>query len=77
MLELYILETCPYSRKVMSYFDEAGIKYNKHDVSKGDNLDKLIELGGQGQVPFLLDTDNDKAMYESDDIIEYIKEKYE
>lgn len=77
MLELYILETCPYCKKVMVYLEENDIKYNKHDVSKGNNLDKLIELGGEGQVPFLVDTDKNEHMYESDDIIEYLKEKYE
>lgn len=71
MFELYILETCPYSRKVMDYFDENGIEYTKHDVSKQENHDELIELGGKNQVPFLYDPENDISLYESDDIIEY------
>lgn len=74
MLELYILETCPYSRKVMNYLDENEIPYNKHDISQDDNLEKLIELGGMQQVPYLYDTENDIGMYESDDIINYIDE---
>lgn len=74
MLELYILETCPYCRKVMNYLDENEIPYNKHDISQDDNLEKLIELGGMQQVPYLYDTENDIGMYESDDIINYIDE---
>lgn len=72
MLELYILETCPYSRKVMNYMDEHNIKYKKHDITDSENLEMLIELGGEQQVPFLVDTDNGVKMYESDDIIEYV-----
>lgn len=34
MLDLYILETCPYSIKVMNYFDEHNISYNKKDITK-------------------------------------------
>lgn len=75
MLDLYISETCPYSIKVMNYFNSNNIDYNKKDITKGENLEKLIELGGERQVPFLHDTDNDVSMYESDDIIEYVKNK--
>lgn len=75
MLDLYISETCPYSIKVMNYFNNHNIDYNKKDITKGENLEKLIELGGERQVPFLHDTDNDVSMYESDDIIEYVKNK--
>ena len=32
MLDLFILETCPYCRKVMSFLDENGVKYNKIDI---------------------------------------------
>ena len=75
MLDLYILETCPYSIKVMNYFDEHNISYNKKDITKTENLEKLIKIGGERQVPFLHDTDDDTSMYESDDIIEYVKNK--
>ena len=61
MLDLFILETCPYCRKVMSFLDEKGVKYNK------------VKMGGKRQVPFLVDTDRNIQMYESDDIIEYLK----
>lgn len=74
MLDLFILETCPYSQKVMKYMKEHDIDYKKHDVSKPEELDLLVELGGEEQVPFLYDKDNNVAMYESDDIIEYVSD---
>lgn len=75
MIDLYILETCPFCRKVMSFFDENNIKYNKKDILEQDNLDELMKLGGKQQVPFLVDNDNNKSMYESNDIIEYVKNR--
>lgn len=75
MLDLYILATCPFCRKVMDIFDESNIEYNKKNILEKENLDELIKLGGKQQVPFLVDNDNDKFMYESDDIIKYVKNK--
>ena len=75
MFDLYISETCPYCRKVMNYLDENNIKYYKKDVSEPENLNMLIKLGGKAQVPFLDDKENNVSMYESDDIINYVKSK--
>ena len=75
MFDLYILETCPFCRKVMDYFDENNIKYNKKNILEQENLDELMKLGGKQQVPFLVDLDTGKTLYESDDIIEYAKNK--
>lgn len=75
MLDLYISETCPYCRKVMDYFDEHGVEYDKKDIAITENLNMLIKLGGKRQVPFLDDKEHNISMYESDDIIEYVKSK--
>ena len=73
MLDLFILETCPYCKKVMTFMDETGMKYNKVDIKNKTAEDTLIQLGGKRQVPFLVDRDRNLQMYESDDIIEYLK----
>ncbi len=73
MLDLFVLETCPYCKKVMSYMDENGIKYRKIDIIDKASEDALIQLGGKRQVPFLVDKDRNIQMYESNDIIEYVK----
>lgn len=75
MLDLYIHETCPYCKKVMEFLKENDIKFNKHDVSEPENYEALQELGGKSQVPFMIDEENGVKMYESDDIIEYLKNK--
>ena len=73
MFDLYILETCPYCKKVMTFLDEKGILYNKIDIADKKAEDALVQSGGKRQVPFLIDKDRNVQMYESSDIIEYIK----
>ena len=73
MLNLYYSETCPYCKKVLTYFDENDIKYEKKEVSDPKNYEELLNLGKIAQVPFLSDTDHNKQMYESDIIIDYVK----
>lgn len=73
MLDLYVLKTCPYCEKVISFLEDRGIKYNKVDIENKANEESLIKLGGKRQVPFLVDKDRNIQMYESDDIIEYLK----
>lgn len=75
MLELFVLNTCPYCKKVMSYFDDKKIKYEKIDISNPDNVLKLMTLGGKDQVPFLYNSDTDDKIYESNDIIEYVRKR--
>lgn len=73
MFDLYMLENCPYCKKVMKFMDERGIKANRIDISEKKNEESLIQLGGKRQVPFIVDKDRNIQMYESSDIIEYLK----
>ena len=73
MLDSFILESCPYCRKVTDFLDDAGVKYNKIDITDKASEEALIQMGGKRQVPFLVDKDRNIQMYESNDIIEYIK----
>ena len=73
MLDLFVLETCPYCKKVMSFMDDNNMEYNKVDIKNKSAEDTLIQFGGKRQVPFLVDRDRNIQMYESNDIIEYLK----
>ena len=73
MLELFILETCPYCQKVIKFLDNQHMQYNKIDITNENNKETLIRMGGKRQVPFLVDKERNIQMYESDDIIEYLK----
>lgn len=69
-IELYVLETCPYCRKVMDFMDKESIRYEKKDITIPENHKRLMELGGMEQVPFLYD--DGVSHYESDEIIKYL-----
>ena len=73
MIDLFILESCPYCKKVMKYMDENGMAYNKIDITNKASEESLIQIGGKRQVPFMVDRDRNIQMYESSDIIEYVK----
>lgn len=73
MIDVYISETCPYCRKVMDFLKETKIPYNKFDISNSDNYLRLLALGGKDQVPFLFNEDTNFKLYESEDIISYLK----
>ena len=74
MIELYIMETCPYCRKVTDFLYDKKIEYVKKDVSDIKNAEELMKFGGKNQVPFMID--GDTKMYESADIIEYVRKKH-
>jgi len=77
MLILYTGTTCPFCRKVEAFLDDKGIEYIPKNVHQDDGaLEELLELGGKRQIPFLHDTETGSAMYESQDIIDYISENY-
>lgn len=73
MLDLFILETCPYCQRVIDFLENEHIRYRKIDISNAESEKSLIQLGGKRQVPFLVDTERNIQMYESKDIIEYLK----
>ena len=73
MIELFMLSTCPYCHKVMDYMDAHGIEYKMIDINDRQNEEVLIKIGGKRQVPFIVDKEHNIEMYESDDILEFLK----
>ena len=73
-LELYKFDTCPYCRRVLNYISESGrTDIELHDTRKSAaDREYLIENGGKEQVPCLFI--DGKPLYESLDIIEWLKQ---
>lgn len=86
MLELYQAEVCPYSEKVREKLTELGISYIIHnprlpggqggDILNQQTQQEMKEIGGEDQIPFLVDHQREETIYESEKIIEYIEENY-
>jgi glutathione S-transferase len=83
MLELYQAEDCPYSATVRETLTELGVSYITHnprlhggDVRNEQTHAELTELGGEDQIPFLVDHQRGEMLYESADIVEYLEDHY-
>lgn len=72
MLLLYKMDGCPYCEKVLKHLEEKSLEFKSLDISDPVNMDELLHLGEKEQVPFLVDTDHNAKMYESDEIIQYV-----
>jgi glutathione S-transferase len=76
MIKLYVSARCPFCQKVLSAAGKIGLKDGKDfttiDAAPGTpGSEVVVRVGGEYMVPFLID--GDTAMYESDDIIAYLK----
>ena len=72
-LELYYRPMCPFCQKVLTFMEENNISLEKKDISGNPELSQeLMSLGGKTQVPCL--SIDGKALYESDDIIQWLKD---
>lgn len=77
MLTLYYKPSCPYCQRVLGEAEEMAINFNLKDISADEAIaEELIAAGGKRQVPYLVDDEKGVSMYESDDIITYLKEHY-
>lgn len=85
MLELYQAESCPHSAEVREKLTELGCSYVVHnprlpgdeggDVRNEQTHRVLTELGDD-QIPFLVDTERNEALSESEEIVDYLEERY-
>lgn len=74
MKTLFLKPGCPFCARVLAFAREQNIALAERDIVNDPTaLPELLSKGGKRQVPFLVDEENNTAMYESDDIIEYLK----
>jgi glutathione S-transferase len=77
LLELYDYEGCPYCRKVRERLCELDLDVLVHPVAHGSRRRADLEqLGGRIQVPYLVDPNTGTALYESEDILAYLDDRY-
>ena len=54
-----------------------GIDVEMKDISEQDTYrEELLAKGGKQQVPYLVDSEKEVAMYESDDIMDHLELNY-
>jgi len=76
-LTLYNMEGSPYCRKVRETLSELDLDAVIRNLPKGSpKRSELVQRAGKMQVPYLIDTNTGREMYESDDIIAYLEDTY-
>lgn len=74
-LTLYYKPTCPYSQKVLRYMESNNIVIPLKNINESSEiLEELIVTGGKKQVPCLVI--DGEALYESDDIIAWLRSNW-
>lgn len=78
-LELYDIEASPYCRLVREALTELDLDVLIRPCPAGGRRfrPKVKELGGKHQHPYLVDPNTGTAMYESADIVDYLRRTYE
>ncbi len=69
---LYYRKSCPFCQKVLHFMNKYNINLDKRETTEPGNQDDLIRIGGKKQVPCLVI--DGRAMYESDDICDYLRQ---
>jgi len=77
-LELFEFEACPFCRKVREALSILDLEVLVYPCPKGGRRyrDVLEARGGKLQFPYLADPNTGTEMYESDDIVRYLFERY-
>lgn len=72
-LTLYKFDACPFCAKVARFMQANNLNIETKDILlEPANRQELIQIGGRSTVPCLVI--DGKAMYESNDIIAYMRE---
>ncbi len=76
-LELWSFEASPFCRIVREALCELEIPYSLHNVAKGSpRREAFVARSGKMMVPYLVDPNQDVAMFESADIVAYLERTY-
>lgn len=71
--KLFVGDFCPYCKKVENFLKENNVDIEIVNINKDrEQMRKLVLEGGKRQVPCLYH--DGKYLYESSDIIEFVKE---
>jgi glutathione S-transferase len=71
------MEGSPYCRKVREALSELDIEHIVRNIPRGSPKREALQArAGKVQVPYLVDPNTGSEMFESDDIVAYLYERY-
>ena len=76
-LELYSFEASPYCRLVREALSSLELPYRLYNVARGSSKrDAFVTRSGRMMVPYLVDPNTDTALFESEEIVQYLETTY-
>ncbi len=76
-LELYSFEASPFSRLVREALCSLELPYRLHNVAKGSPArEAFVARSGRMMVPYLIDPNTGRELFESADIVRYLDDTY-
>jgi glutathione S-transferase len=76
-LELYSFEASPFCRIVREELTCLELPYRLRNVAKGSRArDAFVTRSGKMMVPYLIDPNTDTELFESADIVRYLRDTY-
>lgn len=76
-LKLMVTNTCPFCKPIIDKIEEENLNIEIINLNEQrEYMEVVFNIGGKMQVPMLL-IDDEKGMYESKDILEFIEENKE
>ena len=73
---LYHYPLCPFSRKIRFLLNEFGLKYKLKDIKFWKKDAEFLSLNPAGEIPILVDNDNEAVIVDSFIIAEYINHSF-
>jgi glutaredoxin 3 len=75
MFTLYYKPSCAFCQRVLQMAENFNVSLELKDVSESEEAAaELVQIGGEMQVPFLVDSERGVSMYEASDIIDHLRE---
>ena len=75
MIKVVSFKICPFVQRVTALLEAKNVDYEIEYISLKNKPKWFLDVSPNGQVPLLI-TENNKALFESDAIVEYIEDEY-
>ncbi len=75
-MELFVKIGCPHSADVLELAAELHVALTLKNIADPAVEAELLKRGGKLQTPYLVDTEHNTEMYESEAIIAHLKNTY-
>lgn len=76
MLTLYMRPGCGHCKKVLEAANALGIVFDLRNIENPEHAHALVARGGVRQVPYFIDEARGVELYESGEIVAYLKAEY-